>query len=64
MLVGEGGAGRHSLTKLSAFIADFYLWQIEITRNYRSKEFRDDIKRWAEDSGYKNKPGVFLFSDN
>jgi dynein heavy chain len=26
MLVGEGGAGRHSLTKLSAFIADYRVW--------------------------------------
>jgi dynein heavy chain len=28
------------------------------------KEFRDDIKRWDEEAGFKNKSGVFLFSDN
>lgn len=64
MLVGEGGSGRHSLTRLAAFIAGYSLWQIEISRNYRVKEFRDDIKRWAEEAGYKGKSGVFLFSDN
>jgi hypothetical protein len=28
------------------------------------REFRDDIKKWAEESGFKNKSGTFLFSDN
>lgn len=28
------------------------------------KEFREDIKRWCEEAGFKNKSGVFLFSDN
>lgn len=64
MLVGEGGSGRHSLSKLAAFIAGYELWMIEITKNYRMKEFREDIKRWAETAGYKNKSGMFLFSDN
>jgi dynein heavy chain len=64
MLVGEGGAGRHSLTRLVAFIADYKLNSIEVSKNYRMKEFREDIKRWCEEAGFKNKPCVFLFSDN
>jgi len=64
MLVGEGGSGRHSLTKLASFIAQYNLWQVEITKNYKMRDFRDDIKRWNEECGYKNKNGVFLFSDN
>ena len=64
MLVGEGGAGRHSLTKLATFIADFTIWQIEVSKVYRMKEFREDIKRWCEEAGFKNKSGTFIFSDN
>lgn len=64
MLIGEGGSGRHSLTKLAAYIAEYQIWQVSITKNYKLNEFREDIKRWVEEAGIKGKPGVFLFSDN
>jgi len=40
MLVGEGGAGRHSLTKLATFIAKYSLCQVTISKNFKLKEFR------------------------
>ena len=64
MLVGDGGSGRHSLTKLATYIAGYAYYQVEISKNYRLREFREDIKSWSEQAGLKNKPGVFLFSDN
>jgi len=64
MLVGEGGSGRHSLSKLAAFIANYMLWEIEISKSYGMKSFKEDVKNWCEQAGQKNKPGVFLFSDN
>jgi dynein heavy chain len=40
MLVGEGGAGRHSLTKLATFIAKYNLCQITASKGFKLKEFR------------------------
>jgi hypothetical protein len=35
LLIGIGGTGRSSVTKLAAFIADFELFQIEVSKKYR-----------------------------
>lgn len=38
-------------------------FSIEITKNYREKEFHEDIKKLLMKSGVENEPQVFLFSD-
>lgn len=63
MLVGVGGSGRSSLTKLAAFIANMTTFSIEITKNYRLIEFREDIKRLYLTAGCDNKGVCFLFND-
>ena len=61
---GVGGSGRQSASKLATFMADYDLFQIEISKNYTTVEWRDDLKRLLLKAGSEGKQTVFLFSDN
>jgi dynein heavy chain len=63
LLIGVGGSGRQSLARLSAFILEYKVFQIEVTRNYRQNDFHDDLKSLYKLTGLKNAKTVFLFTD-
>ena len=44
MLVGVGGSGRQSLTRLASYIAGFKVFMIEVVRGYKMELFREDLK--------------------
>jgi dynein heavy chain len=63
LLLGVGGSGRQSMTKLANYVSGFSLFTVEIVKGYSMNDWRDDIKRCLLQAGVKDKPTTFLFSD-
>lgn len=64
LLIGLGGNGRKSLTKLAAFINECIPYKIEITKTYGRNEWQDDLKSMFKTLGQENKKLVFMFADS
>jgi dynein heavy chain len=63
LLLGVGGSGRQSLSRLATFIANYKIFQIEVVKGYGMSNWREDAKVCLLQAGIENKPLSFLFVD-
>ncbi|KAL0221332.1 hypothetical protein RCL1_001186 [Eukaryota sp. TZLM3-RCL] len=64
LLVGVGGSGKQSLTRLAAFMSEMEVKQITLTASYSVSDFLNDLKLAYLHTGTKeDSPLVFLLTD-
>lgn len=64
LLVGVGGSGKQSLTRLSAYIVRSVIFKITITKQYNKNSFLEDMQFLYKSAGHLRKSTTFLFTES
>ncbi|KAJ7420209.1 hypothetical protein BTVI_22374 [Pitangus sulphuratus] len=63
LLVGVGGSGKQSLTRLAAFLSSLEVFQITLRKGYGIPDLKADLANLYLKAGVKNTGTVFLLTD-
>ncbi|KAK9702182.1 Dynein heavy chain region D6 P-loop domain [Popillia japonica] len=63
LLVGVGGSGKQSLSRLAAFISSIDVFQIQLKKGYSMGDMKADLAQIYIRAGLKNVSTVFLMTD-
>lgn len=63
LLVGVGGSGKQSLSRLAAFISSLDVFQLQLRKGYTTNDLKASLAILYTKAGLKNAGSVFLMSD-
>lgn len=63
LLIGVGGSGKQSLTRLAAFISSLDVFQIQLTKDYSINDLKANIATLYVKCGVKSSQCCFLMTD-
>jgi dynein heavy chain len=63
MLIGVGGSGKQSLSRLAAFISGFEVKQLQVTGSFKVDDLLESFREYFKLAGVKGVPIVFLMTD-
>ena len=63
LLIGVGGSGKQSLSRLAAYISSMEVFQVTLRKGYSIPDLKNDLSTLYQKTGIKNLGTVFLMSD-
>ena len=63
LLIGVGGSGRQSCTRLAAHIAEYKCVQPQVTKGFNRVDWLDNLRIFLKGAGIKSESTVYLLSD-
>ncbi|KAH8261695.1 hypothetical protein KR038_002294, partial [Drosophila bunnanda] len=64
LLIGVGGSGKQSLTRLASFISSLDVFQIQLTKDYSVNDLKANIATLYMKAGVKTTACCFLMTDS